>query len=58
MQMTLLSFADPAKLDIGVPFIANDCKSIYDQPEAIRALNFYKKLYEDGLSRFNRMGIS
>ena len=48
MQMTLLSFADPAKLDIGVPFIANDCKSIYDQPEAIDALNFYKKLYEDG----------
>ena len=46
--MTILSFEDPAKVDIAVPFISKDGRSMYDQPEAIEALEFYKKLYEDG----------
>lgn len=48
LQMTLLSYADPTKVDIATPFITNDCKSVYEQPEAIEAMEFYKKLYEDG----------
>lgn len=48
LQMTILSFADPEKVDIAVPFISRDSRSVYLQPEAAEAMNFYKKLYEDG----------
>ena len=48
LQMTILSFEDPAKVDIAVPFISKEGRSMSDQPEAIEALEFYKKLYEDG----------
>lgn len=48
MQMTLLSYADPDKIDISTPFITKDGESVYEQPEAVEGLEFYKKLYEDG----------
>lgn len=48
LQMTILSFADSEKVDIAVPFISRDSRSVYLQPEAAEAMNFYKKLYEDG----------
>lgn len=47
LQMTVLSFLKKDAIDITTPFLTRDGKSAYAQPEAIEAMEFYKKLYND-----------
>nr|WP_289767534.1 sugar ABC transporter substrate-binding protein [uncultured Acetatifactor sp.] len=46
-EMTILSFIAPEKIDSGLSFLTRDGKSMFDQPEAVEALDLYKRLYED-----------
>ena len=46
-EMTILSFIQPEKIDSGLSFLTKDGRSMFHQPEAVAALELYKKLYED-----------
>lgn len=48
LQMTILSHMPKDLIDITTPFITKESKSMYEYPEAVQAIEYYKKLYEDG----------
>lgn len=49
-QMTILSFMPEELIDIATPGISTEGKCNYSYPEAVEALEFYQKLFQDGSS--------